>query len=212
MNKRTLEKRDGRRLILYGQEPIAADVTAPSPSVPFAPNAHLRWHPLRAEWVAYATHRQHRAFLPPATDHPLAPSLDPEHPTELPRAGSTTPRCSRISVRQFTPLAHDAPLLPAASAEARGTCEVVAFTQNPDTSLGARPLSHIELIVEVWADRSRQLAVRPEVGYVCIFENRGLEVGVTPTHPHGPALRISVRAAGARPRVAAGAGVLPRHA
>ena len=51
---------------------------------PFAPNAHLRWHPLRGEWVAYATHRQDRTFLPPPEYNPLAPTRDPEHPTELP--------------------------------------------------------------------------------------------------------------------------------
>jgi hypothetical protein len=61
MNKRILMKPDGRPLILYGRAPIPEGITAPSPSSgPYAPNAHLRWHPLRGEWVAYATHRQLR--------------------------------------------------------------------------------------------------------------------------------------------------------
>ena len=51
---------------------------------PHAPNAHLRWHPLRGEWVAYATHRQDRTFLPPPEYNPLAPTTDPAHPTEVP--------------------------------------------------------------------------------------------------------------------------------
>src|SRR5690349_24304895 len=85
MYKRELVKPDGRRLTLYARRPLTGDFVAPSPSPgPFAPNAHLRWHPLRGEWVAYATHRQERTFLPPAEFNPLAPTTDPEHPTELP--------------------------------------------------------------------------------------------------------------------------------
>jgi UDPglucose--hexose-1-phosphate uridylyltransferase len=34
---------------------------------------HLRWHPLRGEWVTYAAHRQGRTFLPPPEYNPLAP-------------------------------------------------------------------------------------------------------------------------------------------
>ena len=76
MAKRVLRKPDGRMLTLYGRRPIA-ELAAPSPSASTsAPNAHLRWHPLRAEWVAYATHRQNRTFLPPAAYNPLAPRFE----------------------------------------------------------------------------------------------------------------------------------------
>src|SRR5438105_89793 len=64
-------------------------------------------------------------------------------------------------------------------------CEVVVFTQDPHASLGALPLWHIELILEVWADRYRELGARDDVEYVFPFENRGVEVGVTLHHPHG---------------------------
>jgi len=48
MVKRVLLKPDGRRLILYAREEIRVDDPPPSPPAgPFAPNAHLRWHPLR---------------------------------------------------------------------------------------------------------------------------------------------------------------------
>ena len=72
------------------------DLCAPSPrATPHRPNAHLRWHPLRGEWVAYAAHRQHRTFLPPPEYNPLAPSGDPANPTEVPQGRGTSP-CSRI--------------------------------------------------------------------------------------------------------------------
>jgi UDPglucose--hexose-1-phosphate uridylyltransferase len=47
------------------------------------------------------------------------------------------------------------------------------------------PVEHIERLVEVWTDRYATLAKRSDVDYVLIFENRGVEIGVTLTHPHG---------------------------
>jgi UDPglucose--hexose-1-phosphate uridylyltransferase len=66
---------------------LPADLSAPAPGGenPTPPNAHLRWHELRGEWVAYASHRQNRTFLPPPEYNPLAPTIDPAHPTELPQ-------------------------------------------------------------------------------------------------------------------------------
>src|SRR5437763_7518558 len=115
MNKRVLRKPDGRQLMLYARHPIAADLAAPSPSsAPFAPNAHLRWHPLRGEWVAYATHRQGRTFLPPAAYNPLAPTRDAEHPTELP-AGAYDVAVFENLFPTLTALAHDPPALTVAT-------------------------------------------------------------------------------------------------
>jgi UDPglucose--hexose-1-phosphate uridylyltransferase len=185
MNKRVLAKPDGRALILYARDPIPDGLTAPSPSsVPFAPNAHLRWHPLRGEWVAYATHRQNRTFLPPEEYNPLAPTSDPRHPTELP-GGHYDVAVFENLFPTFTVLAHDPPSLTVPTREARGACEVVVFTRDPRTSLGRLPLWHLELIVRVWADRYRELGARDDVAYVYPFENRGVEVGVTLNHPHG---------------------------
>ena len=185
MNRRELQKSDGRTLILYAREAIAIEGPVPSPSpARFAPNAHLRWHPLRGEWVAYATHRQHRTFLPPASFNPLAPTVDPGHPTELP-AGSYDVAVFENLFPAFTSLAHDPPSLTVPSAPALGACEVVVFTQSPTASLGSLPLWHLELIVDVWADRYEALGARDDVDYVFPFENRGVEVGVTLHHPHG---------------------------
>src|SRR5215208_2222381 len=85
MFKKTLTKPDGRALILYGRRPIPEEIEATSPGTdPPGTRTHLRWHPLRGEWVAYASHRQNRTFLPPPEYNPLAPTVDPEHPTEVP--------------------------------------------------------------------------------------------------------------------------------
>ena len=82
MFKRALTKPDGRPLLLYSRRPIDEHLAAPSPSPdPSNANAHLRWHPLRGEWVAYATHRQNRTFLPPAEYNPLGPTVAGAPPT-----------------------------------------------------------------------------------------------------------------------------------
>lgn len=185
MHKRRLTKPDGRTLILYGRTEIEGDLIAPSPAGgSVAPNAHLRWHPLRGEWVAYAGHRQNRTFLPPPEYNPLAPTLDPANPTEVP-AGNWDVAVFENLFPTLTMAAHDPPELGVPTEPGKGVCEVVVFTQDAKASLGRLPLPHIELLIDVWADRYEELGALPDVRYVYPFENRGVEVGVTLHHPHG---------------------------
>jgi UDPglucose--hexose-1-phosphate uridylyltransferase len=185
MHKRALTKPDGRPLVLYARTPLPDRIEAPSPSPgPHRPDAHLRWHPLRGEWVAYAGHRQHRTFLPPAEYNPLAPAPSAEHPTEVPSG----PWDVAVFENLFPTLAMTAGEPPTLSVDTRagtGVCEVVVFTQDPKGTLGSLPLAHIALIIDVWADRYEELGRKPDVAYVFPFENRGVEVGVTLHHPHG---------------------------
>jgi UDPglucose--hexose-1-phosphate uridylyltransferase len=184
MHKRALRKPDGRELLLYSRRPIAEGIAAPSPgNRPSGPNPHLRWHPLRGEWVAYAQYRQNRTFMPKGWN-PLAPTADPEHPTELP-AGDWDIAVFQNLFPTLSEAAHDPPLLPVPTRPARGVCEVVVFTRDPNATLGGLPLDQIELLIEVWADRWRELGALADVEYVFPFENRGAEVGVTLPHPHG---------------------------
>jgi UDPglucose--hexose-1-phosphate uridylyltransferase len=185
MHTLRLTKPDGRALILYGREPIEPDLTAPSPrndAVMGSP--HLRWHPLRGEWVVYAGSRQNRTFLPAAEHNPLAPTQADGEPTELP-AGHYDVAVFENMFPAFTSRGHEPPASIVPTLPAHGVCEVVVFSQDPTTSLGALPLSQVRLIVDVWAQRYEELGARPDVKYVYVFENRGAEVGVTLHHPHG---------------------------
>jgi UDPglucose--hexose-1-phosphate uridylyltransferase len=185
MFEQRLVKPDGRKMVLYSREPFSVDVAAPSPSAtPLAANGHLRWHPLRGEWVAYAGHRQHRTFLPPAEYNPLAPTTDPSHPTEVP-AGPWDVAVFENLFPTLVGAAHDPPDLIVPTRPGRGACEVVVFTRDPGTTLGRLPLWHLDLLFEVWANRYTELGARGDVEYVFPFENRGVEVGVTLSHPHG---------------------------
>ena len=184
MEQLCLEKPDGRRVRLYARGPIRAD-RAPSPfTEPLAANPHLRWHPLRAEWVAYAAYRQDRTFLPPPEYNPLAVTTDPAQPTELP-AGDWEVAVFDNRFPSLALEAADPPRAPVPTAPARGKCEVVVFTQDAKSSLGAQSIERIELLFAVWGERTRELAAASGIRYVLPFENRGAEVGVTLHHPHG---------------------------
>src|SRR5215813_13904375 len=130
MFKRALTKPDGRALILYSRRPIEEGIQATgSGATPPAAASHLRWHPLRGEWVAYAGHRQNRTFLPPPAYNPLAPATDPAHPTEVPagdwEVAVFETRFPTLSGHAEAPPSEIVPTRPG-----HGACEVVVFTQD----------------------------------------------------------------------------------
>lgn len=185
VHRRRLLKPDGRALWLYGRAPIADDLVAPAPADPQPPReAHLRWHPLRGEWVIYAGARQHRTFLPASDHDPLATTVDPNRPTELP-AGDYDVAVFENRFPAMSRDNHHVELGIVPGAAARGACEVVVYGQSPELGLSRLPLAQIELLLAVWKDRTHELGERREVQYVFVFENRGTEVGVTLHHPHG---------------------------
>ena len=179
-----LTKPDRRALTLYSRHPISHGEVLALPDSGSAANPHLRWHPLRGEWIAYASHRQNRTYMPPAHFNPLAPSADKTNPTELPIGNYEVAvfdnRFPSLSATANNPPAHLVATLPA-----RGRCEVVVFTQDAEATLGGLALEHIELLLEIWGQRTAELGADPEIAYVLPFENHGVEVGVTLHHPHG---------------------------
>lgn len=184
MQRKTLQKPDGRQLHLYSRGEISSD-SAPSPGADaLHPNPHLRWHPLRAEWVTYAAQRQSRPFLPPSDYNPLAPTTNPEFPTELPQGNFEI----AVFDNRFPSLAleaHDPPDSITPTAAGIGHCEVVVFSQDSNDSLTKMSLGKLELLIDVWTERYREIGALEQINYVMPFENRGVEMGVTLHHPHG---------------------------
>jgi UDPglucose--hexose-1-phosphate uridylyltransferase len=161
---------DGRRVYLYGDfAPPPLGYQAPA----MGTGAYQRrWNPLRREWVLVAASRQARTFLPGRADCPLCPSRD-GHSTEIPATGFE----AAVFENRFPAM------VPAR--QAGGSCEVVVYTDEHEGSFASLPPSRLARLGEVWTDRYRELAGRPGIRYVFIFENRGEEVGVTLHHPHG---------------------------
>lgn len=185
MYKKSLQKPDGRPLYLYSTSPIEDDITATNPvNDGVKPSPHQRWHPLRREWVIYASHRQNRTFLPPKDYSPLAVTKSKDFPTEMPRGDYEVAVFENLfpSLNLST---KDEPILTVPTQPSTGICEVVVFTQDPETSLGHLPVERIELILRVLAERTAEISKIDQIQYVLPFENKGVEMGVTLHHPHG---------------------------
>jgi UDPglucose--hexose-1-phosphate uridylyltransferase len=180
---------DGRELIYYDERP---DLDRSPPDrrdlPPVSTVSELRHDPLLDQWVVIASHRQGRTFLPPTDQCPLCPSR-PGRPTEIPAADYDVV----VFENRFPSLVERA-----AGGDGDGggdglfvrrpglgRCEVVCFTADHDASFAALPPDRVETVLEAWADRTTELAAVADVEQVFVFENRGEEIGVTLSHPHG---------------------------
>ncbi len=132
--------------------------------------SELRFEELRGEEVVYAIHRQARTFLPSRDHCPLCPTQPGGPQTEIPFPAFEL----AVFDNRFP-----------AFEEPRGAAEVVVYTDDHDASFGTLAAARAEELMWVWRHRYAELGARADVDYVFIFENRGVEVGVTLHHPHG---------------------------
>ncbi|MBV6457280.1 MAG: Galactose-1-phosphate uridylyltransferase [Fimbriimonadaceae bacterium] len=149
--------------------------------------SELRWHPFQRTWVITATHRQDRTYHPPPDFCPLCPTKPGGFPTEITLETYDIVVFENKFPSLRTPAAEVAvegsDLMPERPSE--GACEVVCYSQEHHASLATLPLEQVCKLTRVWKDRYLDLCSRPEVEYVFIFENKGKEIGVTLSHPHG---------------------------
>src|SRR5919206_2133942 len=146
---------DGRHVYLYGDfTPPPADYEAPS-----TPGGvhQRRWNPLRREWVLVAASRQGRTFLPARAQCPLCPSST-GHSSEIPASHYQ----AAVFENRF-PSMVDEP-------GSGGVCEVVVYTEEHEGAFATLQPERLKMLAEVWADRYRELAMRPGIKYVFIFE------------------------------------------
>lgn len=177
---------DGREIVYYDAAPGHARDAIDRRDLDDAPtHTELRHDPLRDEWVVVAGHRQARTFLPPSSECPLCPTHG-DQLTEVPEADYDVV----VFENRFPSLTqHDSdPELDPLDLRTRhglGRCEVVCFTSNHGSALAQVDAARLRLVLEAWIDRDRELSSIPGVEYVFVFENRGVEIGVTLSHPHG---------------------------
>jgi UDPglucose--hexose-1-phosphate uridylyltransferase len=188
---------DGRELIYFDEDDSTIRETVDRRSLSAIPaTSELRFDPLLSEWVTVAWQRQDRTLLPDADDCPLCPST-PERATEIPahdydvvvfenRFPAFATREASLGLGDHAgaaALGPDDQLL--GRRRGAGRCEVLVFTAEHGSSFSALTESRVETVVAAWIDRSEALAAVDGVEEVFCFENRGREVGVTLTHPHG---------------------------
>jgi UDPglucose--hexose-1-phosphate uridylyltransferase len=160
---------DGREIIFFDR-PGAPEriVDDPRPLAPMATESQIRRDPMLDEYVVIASHRQDRTYLPPANECPLDASSDGRH-TEIP-----TPDYQVAVFENRFP-----------SFSGNGRCEVVCFSSDHEARFADLGPDRVRLVMAAWIDRTVELSQLPSVEQVFCFENRGREIGVTLTHPHG---------------------------
>jgi len=180
---------DGRELFYYDRAP-GCDRTAPDLRIDLpeaVTTSQIRWNPLQRDYSVIAGHRQGRTYKPPADLCPLDPSRDGKS-TEIPAADYEVVvfenRFPSFSLHsgETVPLV-DVP--PFRSGPGAGRCEVVCFSSDHGSSFSQLPLEQVETVIDAWADRTEALNAVDSVDFVFCFENRGEEIGVTLSHPHG---------------------------
>ncbi len=179
---------DGRDLFYYDLDPGADRSATDHRELPeTATSSQIRWDPLFQEWAVIAGHRQSRTYKPPVDLCPLCPSGD-GNATEVPAPDYDV----AVFENRFPSLATEAAeavptvgAFPFRSGPGTGRCEVVCFTSDHDTSFAQLSPRHARTVIDALADRTAELSRLPGVEYVFCFENRGEEIGVTLSHPHG---------------------------
>jgi len=149
----------------------------------------LRYDASTGQWVIVAALRQDRTYKPPADQCPLCPGPTGET-SEIPAADYDV-----VVFENRFPSMSDRPdfQLPTVgdgftdfvTAPGHGRCEVVCFTSDHHGSFGQLSMPQARLVIDAWRHRTADLMARPGIEQVFCFENRGEEIGVTLTHPHG---------------------------
>lgn len=182
---------DGRELFFFE---LPGHHSAPVPDRRPLPHradslSELRFDATTGQWVIIAALRQERTYKPPADQCPLCPG--PSGTTsEIPAPDydvvvfenrfASLSGAESAAFRLPTPSGEDF-----VSAPSHGRCEVICFSSDHTGSFAGLERAQARLVVEVWRHRTRDLMARPGIEQVFCFENRGEEIGVTLTHPHG---------------------------
>jgi UDPglucose--hexose-1-phosphate uridylyltransferase len=166
--------------------------------IELARHPHLRFNPLRGEWIQVSPQRTERPWQgqidPPPGE--AVPTHDPNCylcPGSARARGVTNPAYETTFVfdNDFAALLSSTP--PAEYAEADllvaraepGACRVVCFSPRHDLTLSCMDRPAIRAVVDTWTDECARMAASPEIGYVLVFENRGAAMGASNPHPHG---------------------------
>jgi UDPglucose--hexose-1-phosphate uridylyltransferase len=191
--KTTVTLADGRTLMYFGAIPARpADYPDRRELAPAVYQSEARFDWLLNEWVIVASHRQDRTFQPLESQCPLCPSTT-GHRTEIPapdyevvvfenRFPAFTSQPTGTPATLAQPSSRDGLLC---ERPAAGRCEVVCFTPRHQASFADLSAAQAATVMAAWVDRSADLARHPDVTQVYCFENRGAEIGVTLSHPHG---------------------------
>jgi len=173
-----LHHADGRRLLVYG---TLSGSLHDEPATEEPQAIHKRLDPFTETWVGIAPARNAR---------PLDSAAETSEECPFCPGGSEVPFAYEAAVfdNRFPSFCATPPVPPALdwpTGPALGRCEVVLYTHRHEASFGRLSPTELSRVLAIWIDRARELWNDPAHAYVCVFENRGAEVGATIAHPHG---------------------------
>lgn len=160
---------------------------------------HRRLNLLTGEWLLVSPHRAKRPWKGQIEKTPQAtrPAYDPECYLCPGNARAQGGHCNPPYTATFVFDNDFAALLPAIPAgeyqreslllarSERGLCRVICFSPRHDLSLAEMTAEEILPVIDLWCEQFGELAAKPEIGYVQIFENKGAMMGCSNPHPHG---------------------------
>lgn len=158
-----------------------------------------RWHPLREEWVVYAAHRNNRPWSGAnAPTKSQSAVYDPKCylcPGNKRVSEITNPKYSGIHIFDNDhPVVGDLAPTPESikfpndvyqSGSALGISRVICFSPLHNQSLGELEADQVFDVFRTFRNQTLEMLKNPSIHSLLIFENRGEEVGVSNTHPHG---------------------------
>jgi len=163
-------------------------------------NWQRRWQPLLEQWVLISARSAGRPW-----SGALAKSHEAEKPTHDPDC-YLCPRVTRANGvdnpdysgafafdNDFPSLSFEAPGNPSDAAQsvqtrtapAHGHCRVLCWSEKHDATLASLTESQMTAVVHLWKTEYEQLSKTAGIANVLIFENKGVEIGVSNLHPHG---------------------------
>ncbi|BBZ10569.1 galactose-1-phosphate uridylyltransferase [Mycobacterium branderi] len=177
---------DGRDLLFFslpGHTPAPVVDRRPLPERDPA-QSQLRFDRTTGQWVIIAALRQDRTYKPPADQCPLCPG-----PTGLTSEVPVPDYDVVVFENRFPSLCGTGSTLAVPDGfvpvPGYGRCEVICFSSDHTGSFADLEASHARLVVDAWRHRTADLMGLAGVEEVFCFENRGEEIGVTLSHPHG---------------------------
>lgn len=182
---------DGRELLSFALPGHRFDPVIDLRPLPDKAGAQseLRFDRTTGQWVIIAAQRQGRTYKPPPDQCPLCPGpsgLTSEVPAPAYDVVVFENRFASLSGADGSPFHLPVPTGDDfATSPSHGRCEVICFSSDHDGSFAELGLPQARLVVEAWRHRTADLMGRPGIEQVFCFENRGEEIGVTLTHPHG---------------------------
>jgi UDPglucose--hexose-1-phosphate uridylyltransferase len=163
-----------------------------------ATQPHVRFNPLRGEWVLVSPQRTARPWQGQIerTQDDDPPPFDPSCylcPGVARAGGAANPRYTSTFVfdNDYPALLPDSrveqmdvdDLLVARSEP--GRCRVVCFSPRHDLTLARMDRPSLRRVVDTWIEEAQSLGADPAIAYVQVFENRGAPMGASNPHPHG---------------------------